>query len=103
MPTNALIVGVVFVPPAIVIFMPLLLLPLLGFPIDCPFPLVLVSLTLDEAGDDMFDVNEVTVDVRIVERDAPNVVTIKPCRTKSLYTTLSVKRSRLFVSFDIVA
>lgn len=84
MPTSALIVGVVFVPPARDIAIPLLVFPLAEFVTSCPLPLLLLSIRFEDIGSDSVDVNEVTVDVRIVERDAANVVTIRPCRTKSL-------------------
>ena len=84
MPIKVPIVGIVFVPPTMAILIPLLPLPLAEFSSGCPLPLLLLSLRLDDMGTVIADVSEVTVDVRIVERDDANVVTIRPCRTKSL-------------------
>jgi hypothetical protein len=44
----------------------------------------LFSFRFDETGNETVDVSDVTVDVRIDERDDENVVTIRPCRIKSL-------------------
>jgi hypothetical protein len=81
---NVLIVATVFVPPAIAIFIPLLLFPFVELINCCPLLFELFSFIFDETGNEIVDVSDVTVVVRIVERDDANVVTIRPCRMKSL-------------------
>jgi hypothetical protein len=74
----------VFIPPKD-IFIPLFVLfPFVELINCCPIVFELFSLRFDETGKEIVDVSDVTVVVRIVERDEEKVVTIKPCRTKSL-------------------
>ena len=65
-------------------FMPVLLLPLVVFIDCCPLLLELFSFRFDDTGRETVDVNEVTVEVRMVDRDDEKAVTMRPCRTKSL-------------------
>ena len=83
-PKTVFIAEVTFTPPTVV-FIPLfVLLGLLEFTNCCPLVFELFSRRLLETGSDMVEVSEVTVVVRMVERDVENVVTIRPCRRKSL-------------------
>ena len=83
-PKTAFIAEVTF-PPATAMFIPLFVLfGLLELTNCCALVFELFSRRLFETGKDMVEVNEVTVVVRIVARDEENVVTIKPCRMKSL-------------------
>ena len=78
-PINVLLVdkGLPPVPPTPA-FIPMLLLPLVVF-IGCwPLLLELFSFRFDDTGREIVDVNEVTVEVRIVDRDVEKAVTMRP-------------------------
>jgi hypothetical protein len=75
---NVFIVDIVFIP-LLILFV---FVELINY---CPFVFELFSFIFDEIGNEIVDVSDVIVVVRIVECvDDENVGTIRPCQTESL-------------------